>query len=369
MLISCNTSHLNKAIQTVQRAISSKPNTPIFSGIHILTNNNRLEIQAMNINMAISCTIDADITEPGEIVVSAKYLAELICKLPEEMLTLSNDKEMNTVKVSSGKSEFQMLLMNEEDYPKFPTFNANKSITLEDSIVKKLIKKTIFACSTDEARPLFTGILVEVQDGKITFVATNTHRLAIKSLPYESTENLSVIIPSKVLLEIGRNLTGDMPQQVIISLLENQIMVTIDNVVIVSRLIEGKFPDYRRVIPPKFAITSKINVKELAGAVERVALFSTDGDYSIIKICVDQHELTITSSSPDVGAGREVISCESEGEKLNVAFNSRYILDILKNLEAEEAVLSMNTSLSPVCITCEQEADYTYIVTPVRVVF
>ena len=369
MLISCNTSHLNKAIQTVQRAISSKPNTPIFSGIHILTNNNRLEIQAMNLNMAISCTIDADITEPGEIVVSAKYLAELICKLPEEMLTLSNDKEMNTVKVSSGKSEFQMLLMNEEDYPKFPTFNANKSITLEDSIVKKLIKKTIFACSTDEARPLFTGILVEVQDGKITFVATNTHRLAIKSLPYESTENLSVIIPSKVLLEIGRNLTGDMPQQVIISLLENQIMVTIDNVVIVSRLIEGKFPDYRRVIPPKFAITSKINVKELAGAVERVALFSTDGDYSIIKICVDQHELTITSSSPDVGAGREVISCESEGEKLNVAFNSRYILDILKNLEAEEAVLSMNTSLSPVCITCEQEADYTYIVTPVRVVF
>lgn len=369
MLISCNTSHLNKAIQTVQRAISSKPNTPIFSGIHILTNNNRLEIQAMNLNMAISCTIDADITEPGEIVVSAKYLAELICKLPEEMLTLSNNKEMNTVKVSSGKSEFQMLLMNEEDYPKFPTFNANKNITLEDSIVKKLIKKTIFACSTDEARPLFTGILVEVQDGKITFVATNTHRLAIKSLPYESTENLSVIIPSKVLLEIGRNLTGDMPQQVIISLLENQIMVTIDNVVIVSRLIEGKFPDYRRVIPPKFAITSKINVKELAGAVERVALFSTDGDYSIIKICVDQHELTITSSSPDVGAGREVISCESEGEKLNVAFNSRYILDILKNLEAEEAVLSMNTSLSPVCITCEQEADYTYIVTPVRVVF
>ncbi len=369
MLVSCNTTQLNKAIQTVQRAISSKPNTPIFSGIHILTNNNKLEIQAMNLNMAISCTIYADITEPGEIVVSAKYLAELICKLPDEMLTLSQNKEMNTVKVSSGKSEFQMLLMNEEDYPKFPTFDANKSIILEDSIVKKLIKKTIFACSTEESRPLFTGILVDVQDGKITFVATNTHRLAIKSLPYANTENLSVIIPSKVLTEISRNLTGEMPQQVIISLLDNQIMVTIDNVVIVSRLIEGKFPDYKRVIPPKFAITSKINVKELAGAVERVALFSTDGDYSIIKICVDKNELTITSSSPEVGAGREVISCASEGEKLNVAFNASYILDILKNLEAEEAVLSMNTSLSPVCITCEQEADYTYIVTPVRVVF
>ena len=180
---------------------------------------------------------------------------------------------------------------------------------------------------------------------------------------------MSLIIPSKVLTEISRNLAGDVPQQVKISLLNNQIMVIIDNVIIVSRLIEGKFPDYKRVIPPKFAITAKVNIKELAGAVERVALFSTDGDYSIIKMSVDNGELTITSSSPDVGTGREVISCQSEGEKLNVAFNSKYILDILKNLESEEAVLSMNTSLSPVCVTCEQEPDYIYIVTPVRVVF
>ncbi len=368
MIISCNTSQLNKAIQTVQKAINSKPNNPIFSGIHIQANNNKLELQAMNPNMAIACTIEADIAEPGEILVSAKYLADLICKLPDETLTLSNNKEMHTLKVSSGKSEYQLLLMNEEDFTKFPTFNAEKSIILENDIIKDLIKKTIFACSKDEARPLFTGILVEVQAGKITFVATNTHRLAIKSIPYESAEDLSFIIPSKV-LDIARNLTADISQEVIISLLENQIMLTIDNVVIVSRLIEGKFPDYKRVIPPKFAITSKINAKELAGAVERIALFSRDGDYSIVKICVAHNELTITSSSPDVGAGREIISCSSEGDKLNVAFNSNYILDILKNLEAEEVILSMNTSLSPVCITCEQEADYTYIVTPVRVVF
>ena len=236
-------------------------------------------------------------------------------------------------------------------------------------MIKELIKKTIFSCSTDEARPLFTGILVEAKDGKITFVGTNTHRLAIKSLPYEGNEELSMIIPSKVLGEISRNLTGEVPQQVLISLLNNQIMVVIDNIVIVSRLIEGQFLDYRRVIPPKFALTSKVNIKELAGAVERVALFSTDGDYSIIKMSVAADEITITSSSPDVGTGLEVVSCQTVGDPLNVAFNAKYILDILKNLEAEEAVLSMNTSLSPVCVTCADEPDYTYIVTPVRVVF
>lgn len=369
MIISCNTTSLNKALQTVQKAIISKPSTPIFSGIHIQTSNGKLNIQAMDVNMAISCNIDADITEDGEIVVSAKHFSELVRKLPEETLTISKNNENHTIKVSSGKSEYQLLLMNEEDYPKFPTFDAEKSITIEDSMIKELIKKTIFACSNDEARPLFTGILVEVADNKITFVGTNTHRLAIKSLPYNDASPMSMIIPSKVLTEISRNLAGDTPQQVNISLLNNQIMVVIDNVTIVSRLIEGKFPDYKRVIPPKFAITAKINIKELAGAVERVALFSTDGDYSIIKMSVENNELTITSSSPDVGTGREVISCASEGEKLNVAFNSKYILDILKNLEAEEAILSMNTSLSPVCVTCEQEPDYIYIVTPVRVVF
>ena len=309
MIISCNTNSLNKAIQTVQRAIISKPSTPIFSGIHVIAADNKLEIQAMDLNMAISCTIDAEISEPGEIVVSAKHFADLIRKLPAESLTISKNEEKHSIKVSSGKSEYQLFLMNEDDYPKFPTFDADRTIALDDSMIKELIKKTIFSCSTDEARPLFTGILVEAKDGKITFVGTNTHRLAIKSLPYEGNEELSMIIPSKVLGEISRNLTGEIPQQVLISLLNNQIMVVIDNVVIVSRLIEGQFPDYRRVIPPKFALTSKVNIKELAGAVERVALFSTDGDYSIIKMSVAADEITITSSSPDVGTGLEVVSC------------------------------------------------------------
>ena len=369
MIFTCNTSNLNKAIQTVQRAIISKPSTPIFSGIHFKSNDDKLEIIAMDLNMAISCTIDAEIAQPGEIVVSAKHFAELIRKLPGETITITKNTTNNTIKVESGKSEFQLLLMNEDDYPKFPEFNAEKTISIEDEKIKELIRKTIFSCSTDEARPLFTGILVEIADGKVTFVGTNTHRLAFKTLEQEASEPMSMIIPAKVLSEISRNLTSEVPQEVQISLLNNQIMIVIDNVVIVSRLIDGKFPDYRKVIPPQFAIKTTVNIKEMAGAVERVALFATEGEYSIIKMCVDANELTITSSSPDVGTGREVIGCVTEGGQLNVAFNSRYILDILKNLESEEAVFSMNTALSPVCVKSAEEEGYTYIVTPVRVVF
>ena len=369
MLFTCNTSELNKAIQTAQRAIVSKPSTPIFSCIHILTQNNQLTIQAMDLNMAISCTIDANISEPGEIVVSAKHIAELIRKLTTETVTISKNQDNKTIKVASGNSDYQLLLMNEDDYPKFPSFNGNKSLTIEDSKIKELIKKTIFSCSTDEARPLFTGILVEAKDDKLTFVGTNTHRLAVKFLPQATEEPMSMIIPSKVLNEISRSLVSDMPQEVKISLLNNQVMVVIDDVIIVSRLIEGKFPDYNKVIPAKFAVKCSVQAKELAGAVERVALFSTEGDYSTVKMSIAQGQMILTSSSADVGTAKEILPCTTEGDALNVAFNAKYILDILKNVESEEVLLSMNTSLSPVCITAPEEDNYIYIVTPVRVVF
>lgn len=369
MNFTCKTTSLNKAIQTVQRAISSKPSTPIFSGIHLIADENTLEIQAMDINMAIACNIEAEVQEKGEIVVSAKHFSELMRKLPGETVTIMKNTEEKTINVQSDKSDFQLLLMNEDDYPKFPEFNGDKQIVLEDEKIKELIKKTIFACSTDEARPLFTGILVEIQDEKITFVGTNTHRLSIKTMEQAGSEAMSMIIPSRVLSEIARNLTSELPQEVKLSLLNNQIMVQIDKVVIVSRLIEGKFPDYRRVIPPAFNIKTMFNVKELAGAVERVSLFSSDGDYSIIKVSVDNNEIVVSSSSPDVGKGREVIECQTQGEGLNVAFNSKYIIDILKNLNDEQATMELNTSLSPVCIKPITESNYIYIVTPVRVVF
>ena len=146
-------------------------------------------------------------------------------------------------------------------------------------------------------------------------------------------------------------------------------MVTIDQIVIVSRLIEGKFPDYNKVIPAKFAVKCQVKAKELAAAVERIALFSTEGDYSTVKMSIGHNEMTLTSSSADVGTGKEVLSCDTEGDALNVAFNAKYILDILKIVEAEDVLFSMNTSLSPVCITAPEEDNYIYIVTPVRVVF
>ncbi len=372
MILTCETNELNKCVQTVMSAIPAKPNTPIFSGIHIIAEKNQLKLEGMSINIAISCIGKAEVKEPGEILLEAKRFAELVKNMNGDTITLSRKNEEGSVRVQSGNADFKILLMNIVDYPKFPYFEGKKVFTLKDETINTLIQKTAFACSGDAARPLFTGVLCEISDGKVTFVGTNTHRLAIKSLPYEEKieEPLNIIIPATVLKEIHKNLKGELPQTVKISLANNEILVQIDDVIIVSRLIEGKFPDYKRVIPPSFSIKTKINAKNLTGAVARMSLCSGDEtDYSIVKIKVDENELMVMSSSPDVGTGEEKISCITEGEKINVAFNASYIIDILNNIDDEEVTIEMNNSLSPVCIRPIGEKDYTYIVTPVRVIF
>lgn len=368
MLITCKTSAINKAIQTALRAIISKPTTPIFSGLHLIAQAGRLTVEGMDLSMAISCTLDAEVEEEGEALISARHLSELVRKLSSEEITINTERDKKSVRLEAGKSSFNLLAMDENDYPRFPSFESASGFTLSGEAIGLLIRKTVYACSQDEARPLFTGVLAEVADKRITFVGTNTHRLAIKSMEIDA-EDLSVIIPAKVLQEIIRDLSDEEAQEVEISILRNEIMVKIDDIVIVSRLIEGRFPDYRKVIPRNFAITSKANAKELAGAIERIALFSTEGNYSTIKMSFGAGDIVITSSSPDVGSGREVVSCETEGGELKVAFNAKYLLEILKNLDGDDAIFSLNESLKPATVTSEEDKDYVYIVTPLRVTF
>ena len=347
MKFTCTTTDLNKAVQSVMPAIAAKPSTPIFGGMHIIAANNTLRLEGMDINLSMSNEIKAEVEESGEIVIAASRFNDLVRNFNGE-----------TVKVTKSEND------NNVRYPKYPSIEATQSFVLEEEKIKELIKKTAFACSSDSARPLFTGVLCDIKDNKITFVGTNTHRLAIRTLDVENAPDMSVIIPSLVLKEINKNLNGKLPQDVIFSIVNNQLMVKIGNWSVVSRLIEGKFPDYKRVIPPQFSVKTKVNVKDLAGAVSRMSLCSgSENDYSIVKISIGSNEIKVMSSSPDVGTGEEIISCNTEGNPINVAFNAAYIMDIMKNIETEEAEINLNNSLSPVCIKPISEEEYIYIVT------
>ena len=369
MKLVCSKSNLLNGVQIVSKAVSNKTTMSILECIMVDATKGIITLTANDMDLGIETIIEGQIVEKGSIALDAKIFLEIVRKLPDSDITIETDSSYKTT-ITCEKAKFNIIGKSGEDFSYLPVVEKQDSIILSQFTLKEVVRQTIFSISDNDNNKLMTGELFEINGDELKVVSLDGHRISIRKIQLkESYEPKKVVVPGKTLNEVSKILPGGAENDVTISFTPKHIVFEFENTTVVSRLIEGQFPDYRRVIPPKFALTSKVNIKELAGAVERVALFSTDGDYSIIKMSVAADEITITSSSPDVGTGLEVVSCQTIGDPLNVAFNAKYILDILKNLEAEEAVLSMNTSLSPVCVTCADEPDYTYIVTPVRVVF
>lgn len=367
MKFSCSREHLHHAVQTVQKAVAAKTPLPILTGIYLSAKNNTLELQATDYEIGISCTIDAQISQPGDIVVSGRYLQELVRRLPGQTVEIDSGSEGKTVRISSDRSQFNLLTMPAEEFPVLKRIIPEKSMVVNDSVLRDLIRKTVFACATDEARPIFTGGLLEADDKGIRMVATNTHRLALRREPGEGfAAGIKVIVPAKILNELARILSADDPLEVTMSWQKNQVSFSFGTVYIVSRVIEGQFPDYNKVIPSKFETRVTMNTDMLLAAVERMSLITREGDYNIIKFYFSEAAVTITSNNPEIGTAQETIEAEMDGGDVEIAFNARYVTDILKNIDSEKLVFSLNSSLSPASVTQFEDDKYIYIVTPVR---
>ena len=205
MKISCTKDMLNHAIQTVQKAIATKTPMPILTGIYLSAKGTTLELQATNYEIGISCTIDAIIEEPGDIVLSGRYFQKIIRKLPGENVEIASSLEDRTIIITSNQAQFNLLSLPAEEFPVLTKPASDTILIVKDNILRELIKKTVFACATDESKPIFTGGLLEVDEYNITMAATNTHRIAIKKDHIgHNTNSVKMIIPSKILNELAR---------------------------------------------------------------------------------------------------------------------------------------------------------------------
>lgn len=368
MKITCAKDKLNYAVQAVQKAVATKTPLPILTGIYLSAKNGRLELQATDYEIGISCTIEASVEEPGETVLSGKYFQEMVRKLPGDTVAIESSKEDRTIKINSNFSQFNLLSLPAEEFPVLKRPTGDQLFSIKDETFKEIIKKTVFACSTDEARPIFTGGLLEADPNGIRMVATNTHRLALKRATGDNTVSnpTKMIIPAKILNELARVLNYEEPMDVTVYWLKNQVMFVFDDIYIISRLIEGQFPDYNKVIPPNFNTNVKVNSSDFLDAVERVSLLARDGEYNIIKFAFANNMVTITSNNPDIGKAYETVAAEIVGNDLEIAFNAKYVTDILKNIDSDDMMFSLNTPLSPACIKPMDDENYTYIITPVR---
>jgi DNA polymerase III, beta subunit len=338
----------------------------------------QLELQTTNYELGFILTIPAEIHNTGTAVLPGKYLTEFARKLPAEEVSIDTDSADGLAVIQSGAARFTLRTMEISDFPVLHRMDGTLHFTIKDRTLARLVKKSAFACLREEQRdrrPIFTGCQLEVEGKDVTFAATNVHRLAVKSEQLEEDAGqIRVIIPAKFLEEVTRTVSSEVPVDIHVTCSYNQVSMSSGSIYMTARLIEGTFPDYRRVIPREENIRTKVTLDaaSFASAVDRASLIARTDQYNIVKLSFAQGLMRISSNSPEIGEAEETIPAEVTGDDVTIAFNASYLMDALKSLDSDTCILSLQGSneqgvnLSPMTIREEADPNYIYVVTPVR---
>jgi len=369
MKVQINKEALQKGIQTVQNIITSKSVLPILSNILIETLKNKIKLTSTDLDIGISVLLEAEVQEAGAITLPAKRLGDIIRELPEGEVGIVVRKN-NVVYIRLANCEFKLTGLPKDEFPKLPEFKDREVIELEQVVLKEMLQLTSFAISHEETRYVLNGLLLDLKKHPhkdkfvLKLVATDGRRLALieKELEVESKKELKIIIPHKTVIELLRNLRDD--GKILIVIASNQVFFELDHTIIISRLIEGEFPDYSRVVPAPTETKVKIDKQQLLQAIRRASLLSTP-DSLAIRLELVNNKLMITKTTPDVGESREEVGVEYQGKDLIIGFNPAYLIDVLRNLSGAFVELELTEPEKPGVIRTE---DYVYLVQPMRLV-
>lgn len=366
MKFSCYKSDLTEALQFVIRAVAVKPMTPILAGIYLKADGSMLELQANNFSTGMITRIPVNTEDPGEVVVSGKRFQEFVKNMPDDTITFS--LEDNTLSIESGGASVELLTMNAGDFPKVKTPETDRSFKIRTTVLRDLIKRTVFAVGKDDTRPIFSGCCFEIAGDKISVIATNTHRLALaKEQLSESYEDCSFVVPAEALRGIMLRIDpNDVENYVTINYSVRYLTFSFDNVFVNSRLIDGMFPPYEKVIPSSSSTNVKVDTAAFRRAVEFVALMSKETEYNTVKFTFSDGNVEVSSNSPEIGGAGQNVEAMIEGDDVEISFNVAYISDALKVIDSKQLDIALNDKFSPAAFTEPGNDNYIYIATPVR---
>ena len=368
MKIICEKEKIIKALNSVTKAVASKPNNPILEGILIQTNNNELKLTTYDLEIGIEYIIDCEVEEEGAIVVNATMFSEIIRKLPDSEIYITLNSN-NLLEIECEGALYKLTTMNPDEFPELPKIEIENSIDLEQNMLKNMIRKTIFAVSTEENRPIFTGCLFEITNNKLNLVAVDGFRLAWKSKYLQTKVNdFKAVIPGKTLNEINKILL-DSFDHVKIGIAKNQALFEMENCKIVTRLLDGEFLNYSSVIPETWETRIRVNKSNLQNCFERISLISSSSiekekKYPV-KIKIEVGKVTISCTN-QTGDAKEEIYTETEGKDLEIGVNPKYFLDACRSIDDEEIFVDFGTSISPCIIRPVEDGDYIYMILPIR---
>ena len=365
MKFTCEKYLLQAACSIASRATASKSPIPALEGL-LIKAGDKITVTGYDLKKGIYTGIEADIEQRGSIVVGARLFGEMIRRMPDGIVSVTVDDRDN-VNIKCGKSEFNIIGMNPEDYPEMPQFDAVNNITLPQNILKSMINQTIFAVSGDDARPIYTGTLFEIDGEELTLVSVDGYRLAKRSEKLESSklENCSFVVPGTTLSDVEK-ICADEDAPVSISVGAKHISFAIGETVIVSRRLEGEFLNYRRSIPDNFKYQLKVDKGEFMSVIDRVSLIVSERNTSPVRISFNDGSIDCLGVTP-IGRAEDICTCEGSGEGLQIGFNDRYLKDALKAAAKDELLICINTPSSPCIIrAADGTENFTYMVLPVR---
>ena len=364
----CEKDKILKALNSVIKAVASKTTMPILEGILIQTNDNEIKFTTYDLEIGIEYIMEAEVQEQGNTVVNAIMFSEIIRKLPDTEINITLN-ESNLLVIECEGSLYKLATMNPEEFPELPKINVENSIKIEQNTLKSMIRKTIFAVSMEENRPIFTGCLFQTKGNKLNVVAVDGFRLAWNSTTLTDNKNdFSAVIPGKTLNEVNKIIL-DSFDTILIGVSKNQALFEMDNCKIVTRLLDGEFLNYSNVIPQNWETRIRTNRSNLQDCFERISLISASSTEKEkkypVKILVDIGKVTISCTN-QTGDAKEELYVSTEGKNLEAGFNPKYFLDALKVIEDEEIYVDFGSNISPCVIRPVEEGDYTYMILPIR---
>jgi DNA polymerase-3 subunit beta len=354
---------LLEGLQTVQNVVSTRTTLPILSNVLIRAENGALHLTTNDLDVGMSCSVEAKIEKPGGTTIPARRLAGIAKELPASEVSVEVDGK-NVASLRCGPSFFKMLCLPEDEFPALPKLEKAKAFTLQQKVLKDALRKTSYGISTDETRYVLNGILFSFKENKLTLVATDGRRLALVDLEAEfpRSNEVDVVIPAKCITELQRLLGEE--GEVKLAVGENHVSFEAGGKLLVSKLIEGNYPNYRQVIPAESRERITIERELLLNAVRRVSLLSSEKSNSV-KLIFTKNNLEIAANTPEIGEAHESLAISFKGKDFSVAFNPIFLQDPLRNLTEDEIHLEVSDEMSPGVIKIG--TPFLYVLMPMRI--
>lgn len=359
-----------KALNTTARAASTNTPLPALSGIKIIAETNDLILLASDSNISIKVSLlksdaknELEIYESGVCVIDARYILEIARKIDGNYITLEI-MDGTLIKIKGGTSEFKLNGIPPHDYPEINFQTANQSFSFPTKIFSDIVEQTSFACSDNQTRPALTGVNLVVKDGKLIANATDSYRLASKTIDLDFAKEFNITIPCKHLIEIYRSISDE--ENVEVAIDNQKIAFTFENTIIQTRLIEDSYPDTSRLVPSSFAQVLELKSKDILNAIDRTSFIKSDGK-NVVKMSIDSDSLTITSSSQEIGSSFETIAIISySGNPLVISCSGKYLSDAIKALRSDVITMQFNGELKPIIINKKGDDSILQLISPVR---